>query len=91
MAVAADGRIAGNVSAGCVDAAVVEEATAVLGGAPPRVVQFGITDEAAHAVGLAFGGRIGVLITPATGSTKLLWQPSSTQPPPVSRWRLRWS
>lgn len=63
MAVSADGRVAGNVSAGCVDGAVVEEAQRVLAGEPARVTRFGITDQQALSVGLTCGGVLGVLIT----------------------------
>ena len=66
MAVSADGRIAGNVSAGCVEGAVVEAALTVLGGAEAHIVRFGISDEQAMGVGLTCGGAIGVLVTRLT-------------------------
>jgi xanthine dehydrogenase accessory factor len=64
MAVNAAGQIAGSISGGCVDAAVVDEALAVLGGRAPRVCEFGYSDEDAFAVGLTCGGTIRVFVEP---------------------------
>jgi xanthine dehydrogenase accessory factor len=59
MAVNEDGEVAGSVSGGCVEGAVVGEALAVLAGeAAPRVVTFGYSDDEAFAVGLTCGGTI---------------------------------
>ena len=59
MAVNEDGEVAGSVSGGCVEGAVVAEALAVLAGeADPRVVTFGYSDDEAFAVGLTCGGTI---------------------------------
>ena len=53
MAVNEDGEVAGSVSGGCVEGAVVTEALAILAGeAEPRVVTFGYSDDEAFAVGL---------------------------------------
>lgn len=57
-----DGLFVGSVSGGCVEGAIVEEATAVLGGAPPRLVEFGVTNDEAWEVGLACGGRIRIFV-----------------------------
>ena len=46
-----DGGIEGSVTGGCVEGALAEEASAVLGGRPPRVSTFGISDELAGDVG----------------------------------------
>jgi xanthine dehydrogenase accessory factor len=63
MAVSAEGEVAGSVSGGCVESAVVTEALAVLGGdAEAHVVTYGIADEEAIAVGLTCGGTIHVLV-----------------------------
>jgi xanthine dehydrogenase accessory factor len=59
-------RIAGSVSNGCVEAAVYEEAMAVLADGRARVVNYGISDEFAFTVGLSCGGAIDVLIEPVS-------------------------
>ncbi len=64
MAISDDGRWMGSVSGGCVEAAVLEEAKAVLEGETPKLVTFGITDEMVWDVGLACGGIIDVFIEP---------------------------
>jgi xanthine dehydrogenase accessory factor len=60
MAVSSAGRMAGSVSGGCVETAVYEELTDVLGGGPPRALHFGITEDMIWDVGLACGGTIDV-------------------------------
>ena len=62
MAVSSAGEMAGSVSGGCVESAIVQEALAVLQGAPPRLVSYGIADELAQSVGLACGGVIDVFV-----------------------------
>ena len=65
MAVSEDGEVAGSVSGGCVESAVVTEALAILEGkAERRVVTFGYSDDEAFAVGLTCGGTIHVFIEP---------------------------
>src|SRR5437588_4234559 len=65
MAVSEDGEVAGSVSGGCVEGAVLTEAREVLGGeGTPRLVTYGISDEDAYAVGLTCGGTIHVLVEP---------------------------
>ena len=56
------GEIAGNVSAGCVEADLAERLAGVLSGEPPATVTYDVSDEAAHGVGLACGGRIDVFL-----------------------------
>jgi xanthine dehydrogenase accessory factor len=60
----ADGRLAGSVSGGCVEGAVVEEIRRARADGVARVVRYGITDEQAWDVGLACGGTIDVLVEP---------------------------
>jgi xanthine dehydrogenase accessory factor len=62
MAVNEAGEIAGSVSGGCVEGAVVEVAERVLGGEPPRLLHFGIADADAWDVGLPCGGEIDVWV-----------------------------
>ena len=64
MAVAADGRIVGSVSGGCVEGAVVEAASEVLTTGKARLLKFGVSDDTAWSVGLACGGAIEVLVEP---------------------------
>ncbi len=64
MAVSARGEIAGSLSGGCVEPALVEEARRVLASGSPRIVSFGISDDDAFAVGLTCGGTIHVFVEP---------------------------
>ena len=65
MLATADGRIAGSVSGGCVEGAVVEEIRQAQATGRSRVVRYGIADEQAWDVGLACGGVLDVLIEPS--------------------------
>jgi xanthine dehydrogenase accessory factor len=63
MAVSHEGEVAGSVSGGCVEGAVLTEALAVLDGSRPSgVVTFGYSDDEAFAVGLTCGGTIHLFI-----------------------------
>jgi len=64
MAVAEDGQVAGSVSGGCVEGAVVVEALDVLDSGDRRLVSFGYSDDEAFAVGLTCGGTIHLFIEP---------------------------
>jgi xanthine dehydrogenase accessory factor len=64
MAISGDGEMAGSVSGGCVEGAVVAEALEALEDGAPRLLEFGVTNEEAFAVGLACGGTIRVLVEP---------------------------
>ena len=68
LAVSGAGRMAGSVSGGCVEGAVVEEAMAALKDGRSRLLTFGVSDEDAFAVGLACGGTIRVMVEPVGGS-----------------------
>jgi xanthine dehydrogenase accessory factor len=59
MAVNASGDVAGSVSGGCVEGAVVSAALEVLAGERDKgVISFGYSDDEAFAVGLTCGGTI---------------------------------
>ena len=62
LAVTDDGEMAGSVSGGCVENAVVLEAQEVLKSGTPRLLRYGISDEMAWDVGLACGGTIEVFV-----------------------------
>jgi xanthine dehydrogenase accessory factor len=64
MAVNEDGEVAGSVSGGCVEGAVVTEALAVLDGAERGIISFGYSDDDAFAVGLTCGGTVHLFIEP---------------------------
>ncbi len=64
MAVSDDGEVAGSVSGGCVEGAVVVEALEVLESHDRRLVTFGFSDDEAFAVGLTCGGTIHLFIEP---------------------------
>ena len=66
MAVNQEGEVAGSVSGGCVEGAVVSEALDIIAsGGPGRMVSFGYSDdEEAFAVGLTCGGTIRLFIEP---------------------------
>jgi xanthine/CO dehydrogenase XdhC/CoxF family maturation factor len=58
LAVDAEGQMIGSVYGGCIEGAVVREAQEVIAGGPPRMLDFGITNEQAWDVGLACGGKL---------------------------------
>lgn len=64
MVVSAGGEMAGSVSGGCVEGALVQEALDVLATQRARLVEYGIADELAQSVGLACGGQIAVYVEP---------------------------
>ena len=66
LAVSEHGELAGSVSGGCVENEVYEEARGVLGGAPPKLLSYGISDEQAWTVGLPCGGEIDVFLEQAS-------------------------
>ncbi len=68
LAISANGEIAGSVSGGCVEGAVVAEALESLQSQEPIILEFGVADEDAFAVGLACGGKIKVVVEPVSGA-----------------------
>ena len=64
MVVSDAGEVAGSVSGGCVEGAVVSEALEVLAGGRPKLCTFGYSDDEAFAVGLTCGGTIRVFVEP---------------------------
>ncbi|MCA0926852.1 XdhC family protein [Ruegeria profundi] len=64
LVIGGDGRMEGSVSGGCVEGAVVVEALEAIDEGEARLLEFGVSDEDAFAVGLACGGTIRVLVEP---------------------------
>ncbi len=64
MAVSEEGEVAGSVSGGCVEGAVVTAALEVLASGQPRMCSFGYSDDEAFAVGLTCGGTISLFVEP---------------------------
>ncbi len=64
MAVNELGEVAGSVSGGCVEGAVVAEALDILATGDRRLVTFGYSDDDAFAVGLTCGGTVHLFIEP---------------------------
>ena len=64
MAVTEDGEVAGSVSGGCVEGAVILEALDCLEQNDRRIVTFGYSDDEAFAVGLTCGGTIHLYLEP---------------------------
>ncbi|MEM9440270.1 MAG: XdhC family protein [Pseudomonadota bacterium] len=60
------GEMVGSVSGGCIEGAVVREALEVMDGAPPKLLDFGVSNEQAWEVGLACGGKLEVYIEAVT-------------------------
>ncbi len=64
LAVTEDAQVAGSVSGGCVEAAVIEEAAEVLRTGRPARVAYSISNEDAMAVGLSCGGTVHIFVEP---------------------------
>lgn len=64
LAISGEGEIEGSVSGGCVEGAVVVEAMDALDDGETRILEYGVSDGDAFAVGLACGGTIRVMVEP---------------------------
>jgi xanthine dehydrogenase accessory factor len=62
LAVSGAGEVAGSVTGGCVEPAVIREATEVLNGSPGRICRYGLSDDDGFDVGLTCGGSIAVAV-----------------------------
>src|SRR5438034_6804872 len=63
LALSDTGEIAGSVTGGCVEPAVLDEAAAVLGGGAAKVLSFGFADEESFELGLPCGGSVQILVS----------------------------
>ncbi|MEL7257047.1 MAG: XdhC family protein [Pseudomonadota bacterium] len=64
LVISGDAEIEGSVSGGCVEGAVVAEALDAIETGKPVILEYGVSDDDAFAVGLACGGTIRVLVEP---------------------------
>lgn len=64
LVISGEGEMEGSVSGGCVEGAVVLEALEVLAQGGTRVLEYGVSDGDAFAVGLACGGTIRIMVEP---------------------------
>ena len=71
MAVFESGDFAGSVSGGCIEGAVVEAALDALKNGQSKLLEYGVSNEAAWEVGLACGGRVQVFVEPVNNSERL--------------------
>ena len=62
MAVSGTGEVAGSLSGGCVEGAVVELAEECMTTGKSALAHYGVSDDDAFAVGLACGGKLDVLV-----------------------------
>lgn len=62
MAVSDTGQVTGSISGGCVEAAVIEAALAVVVDGKPRLLSYGVADELGFEIGLTCGGTIEVFV-----------------------------
>ena len=82
LALSESGALAGSVSGGCVESAVVEAGRKSIESSAPELLSFGVSDEQAWEVGLACGGSIEVLVAPLDpDSWKLVRDAESAERP----------
>ena len=55
-------QVAGSVSGGCIEGAVIEAAGEVLSSGEPQYLNYGVDDETAWSVGLSCGGEVSVYV-----------------------------
>lgn len=72
LVVSGDGEMEGSVSGGCVEGAVVLEAMEMVGANAGKMLEFGVSDDEAFAVGLACGGRIKIWVEAVAAMGPLL-------------------
>ena len=70
MLITADMEMAGSVSGGCVEGAVLKESRSIFGSSQGKRLSYGVTDDDAWAVGLSCGGKIQVYLQPWGSSSQ---------------------
>lgn len=73
LGIDANGNMAGSVSGGCIEGAVVKEGIDAMQTGLPRLVEYGVSDDMAWEEGLACGGRVRVFVEPLA-PWRQLWQ-----------------
>lgn len=73
MLVNSDGKMAGSVSGGCVEGAVVKKSLEILDSGTATKLAFGVSDEDAWSVGLSCGGSIQVFLENFDLSPGSIW------------------
>lgn len=71
MAISENLDMAGSVSGGCVEGAVVKEAKAVMEHGKPKILAFGVSNDQAWSVGLTCGGKVTVFLEPVSRQKSL--------------------
>ena len=71
IGISSDMEMAGSISGGCVEGAVVQEALQTMKTGQTTIVDYGISDDDAWSVGLACGGQIRILIQPVSTSNNV--------------------
>lgn len=66
LAVDESNNMVGSVSGGCIEGDVVHEARQVMETGEPKLLEYGVSNEAAWEVGLACGGTIRLFVEPLT-------------------------
>jgi len=79
MAITETGEIAGSVSGGCVEGAVIDSAMQVLKTAESERIHFGVGDDQAWEVGLSCGGEIDVYIRQFDHKNLETWKKALTK------------
>jgi xanthine dehydrogenase accessory factor len=76
LIISSDSEMAGSVSGGCVEGAVVKEARAVIASQGGKRLAYGVSDDEAWSVGLTCGGKIQVYLQPypAGESQREVWK-----------------
>lgn len=73
MLISEDQEMAGSVSGGCVEGAVVKAAQEVLISGQSQLLEYGVSNDDAWTVGLSCGGRIEVSLSPFMPADDLIW------------------
>ena len=73
MLVNEEGKMAGSVSGGCVEGAVVKKASEVISSSSSERLAFGVSDEEAWSVGLSCGGSIQVFVETMDQTESPVW------------------